>query len=131
MQNLITYFSTQPKRLFLLDSIGALATAASLAIILLFLNTHFAIPSSALHILIAVALCFCIYSATCYLGLKSNFKPFLRIIATANLTYCLATLAMMFTQFSTLTLLAKAYLIIEVAIVCTLSYIEFSVAKKQ
>jgi hypothetical protein len=130
MQNLITYFSSHPKRLFLLDSIGASVTAGSLAIILRFLNTYFALPSTALRILIALALCFCICSAACYFGLKDNFKTFLRIIATANLTYCLATLAMMFRQFSALTTLAKAYLVFEIAIICVLCYIEFNVARK-
>lgn len=130
MKKLIIHFSEKQKTLFLVDGIGAFITAFSLFVIVRQLNAYFGMPKNELTYLSAIAICFCIYSAVCFLFLKGNLTPFIRLIAIANLIYCALTILLIIKYYPLLTIIGIAYFLIEIIIICGLCYIELSVAKR-
>lgn len=119
----------QPKRLFLFDGLGALLSAFLLSAVLTRVQKYIGIPNPTLFRLSLVAGLFACYSLICYVWVKRNVRPFLQLIATANLLYCLFTLALVFIYFSQITVLAIVYFSLEIVVVFSLSVIEFKVSK--
>ena len=129
MNKLITYFIDKQKTLLLIDSVGAILTAFFLFGVLRPFNEHFGMPKIVLIDLSIIAFCFFIYSITCYLFLKGDLKLFIRLIGISNLLYCALTIGLLFKHYSLLTILGMIYFLIEVLIICTLSYIELRVVQ--
>lgn len=123
--------SLSPQRLFLIDGIGAIISALLLSILLGQNFEFFGMPQEVLYKLAALAGIFAIYSISCYLLLRSTYKPFLLIIAIANLLYCCITLVLMYKFFYQLTVAGVLYFVAEKIIVCCIVYIEFITIKKQ
>jgi hypothetical protein len=130
MIKIIEYFYEKQKRIFLLDSIGALLTSIFLFTIIYFID-FFGIPKKELSYLSIIAFFFCIYSAGCYFFIKEDLTPFLRRIGLANLIYCLLTLALLIKYFNLLTIFEKAYFIVEIAVISGLSYVELKLAARR
>ncbi len=128
IKNITKYFIKIPKTLFLVDALGAVATAFSLFVVLRNYCTYFGMPEYILTYLSFIALSFCMYSTTCYFLLKGNWTPFLRAISIANLIYCILTIVLLYIYFQELTTLGLAYFIIEILIILALVYVELSVA---
>jgi len=82
------------KKLFLIDSLGALITALILGFVLTSFEDTFGMPAGILYILSLIAFIYSIYSSLCYLLIKTNFILFLKVIAIANLLYCFITIAL-------------------------------------
>lgn len=117
-----------PKRLFLIDFIGALISAASLGLLLASLESVFGVPATTLYVLAAIALGFFAYSFTSYLRLKRNWSPYLRGIATLNLLYCGLTAVLVFFVHTDVTLLGALYFIGEILLVAPLALLELNSA---
>ena len=127
---LVNRLAERPKTLFLIDGLGALLTALLLMAILRPYNAYFGMPTSAFTYLSAVAVCFCIYSTTCFLFLNGSWTPFILIIFTANLLYCVLTISLLIKYYPTLTIIGLLYFVIEIAIIGGLCFVEFKVALK-
>ncbi|MCF6348539.1 MAG: hypothetical protein L3J20_09610 [Flavobacteriaceae bacterium] len=82
---------SNPKKLFLIDSLGAFITAFLLGVVLTRFEVVFGMPKTVLYYLSLIALIFSIYSICCHFLLEKNWKPYLKGIIIANLTYCLIT----------------------------------------
>ncbi len=121
---IIQYTTQHPKQLFLLDGIGALVTAICLGFLLVKFESLFGMPKQVLYYLAAVACIFACYSLFCSFRLPQNWKPFLKIIAIANLIYCLTTAILVFQFQQELTMLGKLYFMGEIAIILFLVSIE-------
>lgn len=130
MKQAVLFFVRSPRKLFLLDSIGALATALSLFVVRWAFHAHFGIPPNILQVLAAIALAYSLYSASCYLFLKKNPAPFIRIIAMANLLYVALIIGILFIHHAALSPIGLAYFIVEAAIISGLAMLEFKVANK-
>lgn len=131
LNNILQQFIANPKRLLLADSIGA-ATTAVLLFVLLKTNTElFGIPPTVLNYLSAIAVIFSLYSLIGSFATPSKFKTVLRIIATANLSYCILTWALLIANQNSITPLTVAYFFGETLIILTLVYAEFTVANAQ
>lgn len=130
LKKLVTYFSEKQKTLFLVDSIGAFITAFILFVIVRPLNEYFGIPIKELTYLSVIAFVFCIYSATCFLFLKDSFTTFIKFIGIANLMYCTLTIGLMIKYYPLLTIIGTSYFLIEIAIICGLSYLELTVSTR-
>jgi hypothetical protein len=130
MNKLINLFAEKQKTLFLIDSIGAFLTAFFLFVIRVQFNEYFGMPETVLTYLSVIAICFCIYSAACFLFLKEHLSIFIRLIGIANLLYCALTIGLLFRHNPSLTILGTIYFIIEIVIICILSYIELKVAAR-
>lgn len=125
---IIKQLSSNPKKLFLIDSIGALTTASLLFVVLRNFNEYFGIPEKILTYLSAIAACFFIYSTTCFFIIKANGVTFIKGISIANLLYCALTISLVVYYHHQLTTLGMAYFLGEIAIICGLVYIELNVA---
>ena len=130
LKKLVTYFSEKQKTLFLVDSIGAFITAFILFVIVRPLNEYFGIPIQELTYLSVIAVVFCIYSATCFLFLKDSFTTFIKIIGIANLIYCALTIGLMIKYYPFLTIMGISYFLVEIVIICGLSYVELTVSTR-
>jgi hypothetical protein len=121
-------FKINPKYLFLVDSLGALLSAFLLGIVLVEFEPVFGLPARVLHILALIACCFAVYSFFCFVRLKEKWRPFMRIIAIANLLYCALTFIWVLVLHDGLTALGITYFVLEIIIVVTLAIIELRVA---
>lgn len=117
----------EPKKLFLVDGLGAMFTAFFLFIIMRNFNEYFGFPSKILTSLMIVAAVFCIYSVSCFLFLRERFKPYVLVISIANLLYSVFTTICLIVYYPILTTICIVYFLLEIAIICLLVYIELNV----
>ena len=127
---IIKQLSLEPKKLFLIDSIGALTTAFLLLVVLRHFHEHFGMPGKVLTCLSVITVFFCIYSTTCFFIIKSNWTPFIKVISIANLLYCMLTIGLLIFYNTQLTIIGTTYFIGEIVIIIGLVYIELNVANK-
>lgn len=115
---------SNPRRLFLIDAMGALVTCSVQVLFLLLPAKYFEIPEGILKSLISVAFAFFIYSISCYFFAGDKWKLLLRVIATLNIIYCGYTVGIIFYFAEQLTILAKWYFWSEVLIILTMAFVE-------
>lgn len=130
MRDLCSYLARVPKIIFLIDGLGALLTAFLLFVVLRSFNEYFGIPKEILNYLSAIAAGLCIYSTLCFLFLKTNWILFIRVIAFANLFYCILTVGLLIIYCPLITIAGITYFFVEMVIICGLSYAELNVAKE-
>ena len=128
INKLINHLIEKPKTLFLIDSLGAIVTGFILFVIMRQLIEYIGMPKIVLTYLSFIAIFFCIYSTACFLFLKERWTPFIRLIGIANLLYCALTIGLLIKYYSLLTIIGTIYFLIEIVIICGLSYIELNVA---
>ena len=128
VEAIINYFIKRPRTIFLVDSLGALLTVCILLMILRSFNEYIGIPKTALTYLSVIASCLCFYSGACFLFLKKNWAPFIRLIGMANLVYCMVTLGLLMHYVGLLTSMGLAYFSGEIIIIGSIAYIELKVA---
>jgi hypothetical protein len=116
--------NNKPKRLFLMDGLGALTTAGLLFFLLAEFEYIFGMPKEVLHALSFMAILFSAYSFSCLLMVKQKWKFFLSLIAIANIIYCLLTSGLILYHYPQLTGWGLMYFIGEIAIIITLAYAE-------
>lgn len=126
MQKPKRFFLIKPKTLFLIDALGAGASAFNLFVILRAFNAQIGMPELWLVYLSVIALVFCCYSTACYILTDKIWKPYLRITAIANTSYCLLTGILAGIHFQHLSMLGICYFGIEISIILTLALAEFS-----
>lgn len=118
-----------PKKLFLINGLGAILSAFLLGVVLVEFEIIFGIPSSVLYLLTTITIFFAIYDFYCYRKRHQKIGLLLNGIAVLNLVYCFISLVLVFYHFVTITILGCIYLLIEIAIVLFLAKIEFRVGK--
>jgi hypothetical protein len=121
---MINELARNPKRLFLIDSLGAVLTLFGLMGVLMPLEKWFGMPRPTLLLLAVMALGLAIYSGCCFLFVKDNWRPFLHAVSVANLLYCALTAGLVIAHYDQLTLLGVGYFIAEIGIVCGLVFVE-------
>ncbi len=127
---MLNHFVKKPKNLFLLDSLGAMLTAFFLFVVLSNCNGYFGMPKTKLTYLSAIAICYCLYSATCFFFLKENWTTFITVIAVANILFCTLTMGFVIRYYNQLTTIGLAYFLAEIIIICILVFIEGTVVTK-
>lgn len=124
IQQLIDTFRKKPRQLFLVDGLGALLTSFSLAVVLTKFQEYIGMPQRMLYFLSIVGLIFATYSILCYFLNPKNWQSLLRIIAFANLGYCLLTIRYMYLFYESLTALGLLYFILEILIIFAIVALE-------
>ncbi len=119
-----------PKKIFIIDYVGAIISSFMLGIVLAYIQPLIGMPKTILYQLAIVALILMTYSGLCVLLIKKNYKPFLTTIGIANVCYCIASVYLITVYFEQLTTLGLSYFIIEKVIVLTLAFIEIKTALK-
>lgn len=123
-------FYENPKKLFLIDGLGAISSAFLLGIVLVRLETDFGIPASTLYLLAAFPVLFAIYDFFSFQQRKIIPGRLLFGIAIMNLLYCMLSIGFAFYHRQTITLWGWTYIFGEIAIVILLAMVELKVARK-
>ena len=121
-------FISHPKKLFLIDGLGALLSAFLLGFVLVKLERVFGIPSKTLYFLASMPVFFAIYDLYCIRKNNNGLGNFMKGIAIINLTYCCISILFAFYHLGTITIFGWSYLIIEILIIIILTIIEYKVA---
>lgn len=116
------------KQLFIIDGLGALLSAFLLGVVLVHFETHFKIPIPTLYLLATLPILFALYDCFCYFLVDHRLAFYLRIIAIVNLLYCCLSIGLAFYHIQEITLLAWAYIIIEIIIVVTIALYELRIS---
>jgi hypothetical protein len=128
LQNFTSFILKSPKRLFLIDAIGAGYTGSVLFFLIGQNQDLFGMPIQAVHILGIIAFLYFLYSITCHFLVKRNWKPFLKIIAIANQLYCVVTILFLFSNYNSLTAPGWGYFSIEILVIFILSLFEWKIS---
>ncbi len=128
---LIKNLRSNPKRMFLVDALGAILTAFMLGVVFVNYQGHIGMPTSILIKLSLLACIFAVYSFTCSSKSFKNWKVFLRIIAFANLGYCFTTITLLYINYQSLSLFGLIYFISLIIIIAGLVYIELIAASSK
>ena len=127
---MIKSFITNPKKLFLMDALGAMISAVLLGIVLVKLEDVFGIPRKTLYFLAGLPILFTVYDLICLTKDKSNVGPFLKVIGIVNIVYCCISIGTTVYHFKTITIFGYLYIIIEVIITFSLALFEYKIGNK-
>lgn len=130
LQETLKKLSIEPKKLFLIDGLGALVSAFLLGVILVQLESIFGIPRNTLYFLAFLPCLFAVYDFYSYHRIEKNIDSFLKGIAIINLIYCCISIGLAFYHHQSITYLGWGYIILEILIVIVLVYIEWEVAAR-
>jgi hypothetical protein len=119
-----------PKKLFLIDSLGALLTAILLGIVLANFETVFGMPCKVLYGLSFMACLFSIYSFLCFLSIMVNWRFYMKVIACANLLYCCLTAVLVVFFYPSLSIFGVSYFLGELVVISILIYLEYKVIRQ-
>jgi len=130
LEYLRTKAELNPKKLFLIDGLGAILSAFLLGVVLVKYEVIFGIPYLTLYFLATIPIFFTIYDFYCYRKIYQKTGLFLKGIAVMNLIYCCISIALASYHFKTITSLGWIYILIETIIIALLAIIEFKVGRK-
>jgi hypothetical protein len=131
MKESIREFIAKPKNIFLLDSFGALLTAALLFFVLRTFNNFFGLSKATLEYLSLLALIFSFYSLTCFFLVKNNWKLYLKIICTANILYCILTFGVLLSNYKSISIFGIIYFLGEIVVIAGLVFLEIKTIKQK
>ncbi|CAM1365166.1 conserved membrane protein of unknown function [Tenacibaculum soleae] len=119
-----------PKKLFLIDAMGALLSAFLLGVVLVKFKNLFRVPVSVLYLLTLFPVIFAVYDILCYLKAKNNLKLFLKTIAYLNILYCFVSVVILLNRYKQITFLGYSYFLVEILIILTLANFQIKVGNK-
>lgn len=117
----------QPKRVFLIDAIGAFLSFSVLAFVFYSFNDLFLLPCFESKLLMFVAASVFLYSFLVYCFVQRRVKLFLIILLFFNIAYCVSLLLVLFSSYGYITNLGVAYLIVETIILVAVVFFEYYV----
>ena len=117
-----------PRKLFLIDGIGAFISAFMLGIVLVQFESFFGMPRKALYFLAALPCLYLLYDFYVYWQVEKNLKWYLKGIAMANLLYYFISIAFLFQHQQQLTIWGWTYFILEMLIIILLVVIQAKIA---
>lgn len=119
-----------PKKLFLIDGLGATLSFFLLAIALVKFENIFGLPRTTLYFLAHFPCIFALYDFYCFQKTPQNVRFFLSCIAYANLFYCCLSIGFALYHFQQLTYLGIIYILLEVVIIIVLAGFELKIAAR-
>ncbi len=118
-----------PKKLMLIDGLGAIFSTIMLGLVLIQLNELIGLAIKELYTLAVLASLYSIYSMSCYFLVKTFRSIHFNIIASANLVHCVITLFLLYQYLDNLKPLGFLYFGIELIALVILIAIEFKLAQ--
>lgn len=131
MQKLIQYFQQQPKKIFLLDGLGAMLSTALLYFLLMPNTAWIGLSVTQINALVIGSLCLVGYDLIARIVYTPERGWLIRVLALLNTLYCITTLSVLILHYSSITILGWAYFLGEVAIVGVLVYLEWKISAIQ
>lgn len=128
LHNIITYFQLHPRKIFLMDAIGAFITAFTAYFIIAKNELLFGLPGYVFQKLALLASGFAIYSIVCYLLNLKKWNLFLQLIAFANTVYGFITIGLLMTFYNEITIFSWIYFPLEILVIALIVYIEYKVS---
>ena len=128
LQPILNKIASNPKLIFLIDGFGAILSVILLGVVLVRLESTIGMPYQTLYILAVIAGVFSAYSFFCSFIIPKKWRMFLKIIASANLSYCVLTFSLLFYHQSQLTTFGVVYFLLEIIIIVGLALFEFKIA---
>ena len=109
--------SVTPKKLLLIDGLGACLSVVCLGVVLPALQGQIGMPRGVLYLLAAIAALFALnsLSAHCFAGRHASL--WLRGVLLANLLYCALTGSLVAIHWSELRPLGAAYFVAEIVVI--------------
>lgn len=129
IKNIIQIFINKPRKLFLIDGIGAFMTTLAMVMACLYLSSYFGLSPTIFRLLAILAACLCLYSVSCFLWVKKKWSTFISIIAVANMLYGITSIAFAIIYYRQIQIVGVIYLSLETMIISVLVNIELRVAK--
>lgn len=126
----LNYFSKNPRRLFLLDALGAALSGLLLFVVLPGFPEYFRMSASILEILGAIAFGLCGYSTICFFLYRSGARIMLRILSVANLLYSVLTLGLLWNYRADLSPFDFGYFVGECLLLWFLVKLEWRVSDR-
>jgi len=126
MVSLIASLNVFPHRIFLLDGLGAVLSAACLGLVLAHFPDTFGASPDMLYLLAGMAGVFAVYSLACYFLAPIRWRPYLVGIAIANTLYGFFTIWLVFGGDANLTLWGRTYFVLELIVLAGLIFLELS-----
>lgn len=121
----LTKFISNPKRIFVLDGLGAWVSANLFFWVLAPFSRYVGMPSNVLYVLAAIAFGLFIYSAACINLVKTSWKFSVGFLRVLNIAYSLVSIGLIIKYASRLTTLGWTYFILELTIIGVLIWIEY------
>lgn len=118
-----------PRRLFLLDGLGALLSASMLGLVLARFETFFGLPAVTLYFLVIFPILFFIYDVYCYYWGK-DLASLLKVIAGVNVAYCLLSVGVAGIHYNVITIFGWLYIFGEVILVLLIAKLEVAVSRR-
>ena len=126
--DLLAQAAARPRRLLLVDAAGALLSAVLLGLVLPQTSALWGMPRAALYFLALWPCLFLLYDLGVWRR-RGPVRPWhVRLIAGANLGYCLLSMGLLWQHAASLTVLGWAYFGGELLLVIGLAWVEWRVA---
>lgn len=119
----------EPKKLFLIDALGALVSAFMLGVVLVHFEAFFGVPTRVLYFLAALPCGFALLDMLFYKASAAMNRRGLIIIGVINIAYCILLLALAYTHIASITSWGWIYIVGEVLIVLLIAFYELKVAR--
>lgn len=110
IDQLVNWAIANPRKLFLIDGLGALLSAFLLGVVLVELEAFFGIPRATLYFLALLPCLFAIYDVYCYRKMDEDIRPFLWGIGIMNISYCLLSIGLAIYHYQSITYFGWAYI---------------------
>jgi hypothetical protein len=118
-------------RILIMDCLGAVLSAILLGGVLAHWESFFGMPKNVLYILAFAAFSFALFTGTCLLTKALHWRVVLRMIASANVIYCIASVILMVLYWDVLTVWGLLYFSSEKITILILVAFEVSVLRRQ
>ncbi len=126
---IIERFKTNPKKLLIIDGVGAIISAFLLGVVLVKFENIFGIPKQTLYILASLPVLFAIYDLYAFKQENNKIYMFIKNIALLNILYCFISIGFAFYHIETIKFFGWIYIIVEIFIVAILASIELKISR--
>jgi len=130
LEKIIKIGVSNPKKIFLIDSFGALVSAFLLGFVCLWIYNFIGLPKSTLYFLASIPIFFIFYNFCCYFLIKNRLYFFINGIAIMNLIYSFISFICAIFHYKTITFLGWVYIFMEIIIICFLALFELKISNK-
>jgi hypothetical protein len=130
LDSLAEKLSTQPRRVFLMDGLGAVVSALALGVGLPAIQPLIGMPREVLSLLAAIPVGYAVYSLGCAARLPAKWPNWLRGIALLNAGYAGFSVAMLAVHAAQIQPLGWAYFVGEILLLAGLAPLEWRIAAR-
>jgi hypothetical protein len=130
LEQVIAHLYENPRKLFLIDGIGAVLSTFLLGVVLVRFEVFFGIPRSTLYTLATFPIILAVYDVYCYQKDTQKLSRLLKGIAMMNLLYCLISIGFALIHHQTISYWGCTYIIVEISILIFLAILELKVANR-